>query len=143
MSARVKRNWWIPAPIALIGLGAYEMLTHLAGDGYESPWSHTASGWAPSPLERAGTVVLLGFFFVALPVWALAVRRAHPGAALAMLLPWVIVSLPPLMWSDAGGMLILPALGIVTVVGAIVNLVQRSMETRPGPSSPGTQRASS
>ena len=131
MNTWVERNWWIPAPIALIAVGAYTMLTHLVGDGYESPWSHTASGWAPSPLERVGTVVLLGFFFVALPVWALAVRRTHPGAALAMLLPWVLMTLPPLMWSDAGGMLILPALGIVTVVGAIVNLVQRSMETSP------------
>ena len=143
MSARLKRNWWIPAPIALIGLGAYTMLTHLVGDGYESPWSHTASGWAPSLLERVGTVVLLGFLFVALPVCALAVRRAHPGAALAMLLPWVLMSLPPLMWSDAGGMLILPALGIVTGVGAIVNLVQRSMETGPESPTPETQRAAS
>ena len=82
-----------------------------------------------------------GFFFVALPVWALAVRRAHPGAALAMLLPWVLMSLPPLMWSDAGGMLILPALGIVTVVGAIVNLVQRSMETGPPPPAPEVTRS--
>lgn len=87
--------------------------------------------------------MLLGFVFVALPVWALAVRRAHPGVALAMLLPWVLMSLPPLMWSDAGGMLILPALGIVTFVGAIVNLVQRSMETGPQPSPPGAQRAGS
>ena len=143
MSARFTRNWWIPAPVVLIGLGAYTTLTHLVGDGYESPWSHTAWGWDPSPLERVGTVVLLGFVFVALPVWALAVRRAHPGAALATLLPWVLMSLPPLMWSDAGGMLILPALGIVTFVGAIVNLVQRSMETGPQPFPPGAQRAGS
>jgi uncharacterized membrane protein YhaH (DUF805 family) len=143
MSARVKRNWWIPAPIALIGLGVYTMLTHIVGDGYESPWSHTASGWAPSTLERVGTVALLGFFFVALPVWALAVRRAHPGATLAALLPWVLMSLPPLMWSDAGGMLILPALGIVTLVGATANLVQRYMETGPEPPTPETQRAGS
>jgi hypothetical protein len=142
MSERIKRNWWIPAPIALIGLGAYTTLTHIVGDGYESPWSHTASGWNPSPPERVGAVILLGLFFVALPIGALAVRRTHPGATLAMLLPWVLMSLPPLMWSDASGMLILPALGIVTLVGAIVNLVQRSVEARPDLSSPGAQRAS-
>jgi len=43
MSERIKRNWWIPAPIALIGLGAYTMLTHIVGDGYESPWSQGRS----------------------------------------------------------------------------------------------------
>ena len=101
------------------------------GDGTRRRWSAS---------ERSSCS---GFVFVALPVWALAVRRAHPGVALAMLLPWVLMSLPPLMWSDAGGMLILPALGIVTFVGAIVNLVQRSMETRPEPSPPGAQRAGS
>ena len=141
MSERIKRNWWIPAPIALIGLGAYTMLTHIVGDGYESPWSHTALGWNPSPPERVGAVILLGFFFVALPIWALAVRRVHPGSTLALLLPWVLMSLPPLMWSDAGGMLILPALGIVALVGAIVNLAQRSVETGSDLSSPETQRA--
>jgi hypothetical protein len=141
MSELVKRNWWIPAPIALIGLGAYTTLTHIVGDGYESPWSHTASGWDPSLPERVGAVILLGFFFVALPIWALAVRRGHPGWTVAMLLPWVLMSLPPLMWSDAGGMLILPALGIVTLVGAIVNLVQRSAEVGSDMSRPETQRA--
>ena len=118
------RNWWIPAPIALIGLGAFTKLTHLIGDGFESPWSYASGGWDPSFAERIGTVLLQGVFLVALPTWALLARRAHPIRTVAMLLPWVLMSLPPLTWSDAGGMLILPALGIVTLAGAIGNLAQ-------------------
>jgi hypothetical protein len=53
-----------------------------------------------------------------------------------LLLPWVLMSLPPLMWSDAGGMLLLPALGIVTLVGTLVNLAQGSVRGRPGPMGP-------
>lgn len=140
MGAWFIRNWWIPAPIALIGLGTLTMLTHLIGDGFESPWSHTLGGWDPPVAERVGTVLLQGVFLVALPIWALLERRTHPGRTVAMLLPWVLMSMPPLMWSDAGGMLILPALGIVTLVGAIANLAQRSMGTRRDPPSNQTQR---
>jgi hypothetical protein len=137
---RVARNWWIPAPIALIGLGAFTTLTHIVGDGFESPWSHTASGWNPSLPARVGTVLVLGVSFVALPIWALLARRAHPVRTVGMLLPWVLMSLPPLMWNDAGGMLILPALGIATLVGSIVNLAQRSTATRrPLRSQPATR----
>lgn len=143
MNERVKRNWWIPAPIALIGFGAYTTLTHIVGDGFESPWSHTTSGWNPSLLARVGAVALLGFFFVLLPAWALTVRRGHPGWSIVMLLPWILYSMVPLMWSDAGGMLIFPALGIVTLVGVIMNLAQRSVEGGPALSSTDAQRARS
>ena len=139
MIRRVARDRWIPAPIALIGLGAFTMLTHLVGDGFESPWSHTPGGWDPSFAARIGTVLLQGVFLVVLPIWALRARRAHPGRTVVMLLPWVLMSMPPLMWSDAGGMLILPALGIVTLVGAIGNLVQRSADARRDPSRPQPQ----
>ena len=131
MSERVRRNWWIPAPIMLIGLGILVVLTHVVGDGFESAWSRTTSGWNPSPLQRVGSVALLGLFFVVLPVWALVVRRQHPGLTLVMLLPVSLVSLVPLMWGDAGWWTLVSLLGVVTIGGAIVNLARRSLEERP------------
>ena len=140
MNERLKNDWWIPAPIALLSLGALFVLTHIVGDGYESPWSHTASGWNPSLPARIGAVALLAFFFVVLPIWALAVRRGHPGWTPVMLSPLVLVSVMTpwaLTWPDDGPTLVLPiALGIVTLVGAIVNLALRSLEEGPALSSP-------
>jgi hypothetical protein len=134
MSDLVKRDWWVPAPIVLIVFGIYQVLTHILGDGYESPWERTPGGWDPSLLERVGPVSLIGFFFVVLPLWAIALRRRHPGWTLVMLVPWILYSMIPLMWSDAGSMLVFPALGLVTAVGAIVNLARASVEARPDPS---------
>lgn len=125
MLERVKRDWWIPAPILLIGYGLYAMLTHIAGDGSESPWSYTEAGWDPSLLERAGSVALLGGLLVVLPAWALWVRRSHPSATFALLLPYGLMSLVPLMWGDPGSMLVFPALGVVILVGALANLAQQ------------------
>ena len=42
--------------------------------------------------------------------------------------------------SDASGMLILPALGIVTLAGSFGNLAQRSVEVRRDPPGPQPQR---
>ncbi len=134
MNDRIKWNWWIPAPIVLICLGALMVLTHIVGDGVESPWSRTAAGWNPSLFDRVGAVAALGFFFLVLPIWALTVRRGHPGWTVVMLVPCFLISLTPAGWSDAGWILILPVLGIVTLVGAVVNLAQRSLEEGTSPS---------
>jgi hypothetical protein len=131
MNERIERNWWLPAPIALIAYGTYAMLIHLVGDGFESPWDRTAAGWDPSLASRTGAALLIGGLFIAEPIVALVVRRPHPGWTLALLLPWVVISLTPLMWSDAGWMLFLPILGIATLVGAVMNLAQRSVEEGP------------
>ena len=141
MNDRVKQDWWIPAPIALICIGALVVLAHIVGDGFESVWSRTTSGWNPSPLERVGAVALLGFFFVVLPICALAMRRRHAVWTVMMLLPFVLFSLVPLAWGDAGWLRLISALGIVTLVGANVNLAQRSVEEGPALSSAQAQRA--
>src|SRR5262245_38123894 len=121
MLERVRRDWWIPAPLLLIGYGIYVTLTHLVGDGSEPPGSRPAWGWDPSFAERVGSVVLLSVLFVALPTYALAVRRDHPGATIALLTPYGLMSLVPLTWGDAGSM-VFPVLGILTFVGALANL---------------------
>jgi hypothetical protein len=128
MNGRVKRNWWIPAPIVLLGLGAFFAFTHVVGDGSESFWVRTASGWDPSTPERIGAVTLLSLFFVVLPAWGLAVRRRHPGWTLVMLLPLGLVSLMPLIWGDAGWWTLLSVLGIVMLVGAFLNIAERAVE---------------
>ena len=140
MKERVKRNWWIPAPIVLIGLSALAVLTHIVGDGFESEWSRTASGWNPSTPERVAAVTLLFALFVLLPVLALAVRRRHPGLTVVMLLPLGLYSLVPLMWGEITVFQLASVLGIVTLVGAVMNLAERYVEERPDLSSPNAQR---
>ena len=71
MSDVVKRNWWVPAPILLIGCG---ILVGLMSHG-----RRIDNGWDPSPLDIAAGVALAGVVFVVLPIVALMVRRSHPG----------------------------------------------------------------
>jgi uncharacterized membrane protein YhaH (DUF805 family) len=125
MNERVKRNWWVPAPIVLSGLSVLFQLTHV-GNG---------SGSDPSSPEWVRAIVIVGSLFVVLPIWALVIRNRHPGWTVVMLLPIGLFSLGPLVWGEVTGFLVLPALGIVTLVGAIVNLSQRSLEEGPEPSS--------
>jgi hypothetical protein len=73
-------------------------------------------------------VALLGFLFVVLPVWALAIRRRHPGLTVLMLLPLGLYSLVPLMWGEVTWFQLASVLGIVTLVGAVMNLAERSIE---------------
>jgi CDP-diglyceride synthetase len=142
MNDRIKRDWWIPAPIVLLGLSALAVLTHIVGDGFESAWSRSASGWNPSPFERVAVVALLGFLFVVLPVWALAIRRRHPGLTVLMLLPLGLYSLVPLMWGEVTWFQLASVLGIVTLVGAVMNLAERSIEEGSDLPPSQTQRAS-
>ena len=139
MNDRIKRNWWIPAPIMLIGFGALAVLIHIVGDGFESWWSRTPSGWNPSQLQRGGAIALTAFLFVVLPIWALVLRSGRPGWTVVMLLPIGLFTLGPLAWGEFTGFLLLSALGIVTLVGAFVNLAQRSLEEGPELSSPEAQ----
>lgn len=120
-------DWWLPAPLAMAVGGVLMVVTHIVGDGSESWWSHTAVGWNPSAPERAGTVLALAFLFLALPIWALAARRTHPGWTLVMLLPWVAMCLVPLGYGDPGGLLVIPVVGIVALAGAVVNLARHSV----------------
>jgi uncharacterized membrane protein YhaH (DUF805 family) len=127
MSDLVKRNWWIPAAMAMIAFGSSVVLIHIVGDGFESEWERTATGWDPSVVERAGTVGMLALLFVALPIWALVVRRAHPAWTLVMLAPSILFYMVPLMWGDAGAYLGLPLISILALVSAVVNLAQASV----------------
>ena len=124
MNERVKRNWWVPAPIVLGVLSVLLQLTHIAN----------GSGSEPSSSEWIGAIAIVGSLFVVLPIWALVIRNRHPGWTVVMLLPIVLFGLAPLGWGLTG-YLVLPALGIVTLAGSIVNLAQRSLETGPEPSS--------
>lgn len=132
MNERVKENWWIPAPVPLIGLGLFTALIMVVGDGYESPWSRTEAGWNPSSLERFAAVAVFSFVFVVMPVWALVVRRRHPGWTVAMLAPWIFVSMAPLGWSSDRWIYVIPALGLATLVGAFLNMARRSVVEDPG-----------
>ena len=128
VNVKIKRDWWLPAPLVMVAGGVLMVLTHIVGDGFESFWSQTGAGWNPSLMQRAGAVLALGCFFLVLPVLAVAVRRTHPGLALAMLLPWVVMCLVPLGYSDSGGLLVIPVIGVVALVGAVVNLAQHSVQ---------------
>ncbi len=134
MSDVVKRNWWIPGPILMIGCGiAVGLMSHAA---------RIDKGWDPSPLDIAGGVALAGLVFVVLPIVALLVRRSHPGWTFWMLAPGAIVVLSPLLWlgdavRDFGGLIIaFVAVGILTLVGALTNLAQASVAEPAQPSSP-------
>ena len=129
MNERVRRNWWIPAPIVLGGLCTLFQLTH-AWDG---------SGSHRSLPQWVGAIAVVGSLFVVLPIWALVIRRRHPGWTVVMLLPIGLFSLVPLAWGEVTWFLILPAFGTVTLLGAITNLAQRSLEERPEPASPEAQ----
>lgn len=131
MSKILRRNWWIPAPIVLIVFGAYAQLIHVVGDGFESAWERTHAGWDPSLLERTASVAAIGILLVALPAWGLIIRRRHAGWTLIMLAPLVLLSLPILMWSDPGALIVFPILGMITLVGAVANLAQASLRDDP------------
>jgi len=137
MKERMRRDWWVPAPVVMVAIGVLVVVTHFVGDGTESWWSRTDDGWNPTSPQRAGAVLALALFFVVLPVWALAVRRSHPARTLVMLLPWVLLSLTPLVWGAWGGILLIPVLGIATLVGAIANVahhaVRQDLSARPAP----------
>ena len=129
MSERAKRNWWIPGAIALIGAGiAFGFLSHA---------SRVDEGRDTSLLEVAAA----GLVIVVLPILGLLVRRSHPGWTFWLLLPAILVSLSPLLWlgdavrDNGAAMLLIPAAGIVTLVGALTNLAQASV-ARPQRSSP-------
>jgi len=53
-----------------------------------------------------------------------------------MLTPWVLMSLVPLMWGEVGWELVIPLLGIVTLIGAVVNLAQWSVQSPLATSDP-------
>ena len=130
MNDRIKRDWWIPALIVLSGLSVFFQLTYRAGDEHGS-----------DPSRGIGAIAVIACLFVVLPIWAIAVRRRHPGWTVVLLLPIGILSLGPLAWGEVTRALFLSALGIVTLAGAIVNLAQRSLEEVPESSSPEAQRA--
>ena len=131
MSERVKRNWWIPGAIALIGA---DIVFGLLSIGYRID-----EGWDASLLESesAATVGTAMLMLVVLPVVALLVRSSHPGWTFWMLVPAIVVSLSPLLWLGAamrdGGtfIILIPAAGIVTLVGALTNLARASVSREP------------
>jgi hypothetical protein len=131
MNERVRQDWWIPGPIAMVALGAFVTLTLIVGDGFESPWERTEAGWDPSALKRAGWVAMIGLLFVAFPAVALALRRRHPGWTVVLLTPWVFVSMPLLGWDSIGWHTLIPVIGIATLIGAFVNLARSSVEGGP------------
>jgi hypothetical protein len=129
MSERVKRNWWVPGAIALIGAGiVFGFLSHA---------SRVDEGRETSLLEIAAA----GLVIVVLPILGLLVRRSHPGWTVWLLVPAILLSLSPLLWlgdavRDVGALILLiPAAGIVTLVGALTNLAQASV-ARPPRSTP-------
>lgn len=124
MSDRMKKNWWIPGAIALIGAGVvFGALSHTR---------RVDSGWDPSVLETVGMAATAGLLLVVLPIVALLVRRSHPGWTVGMLVPAIAVSLSPLLWlgdavRDVGASIVLiPAAGIVTLIGALTDLAHAS-----------------
>jgi predicted membrane metal-binding protein len=64
--------------------------------------------------------------FVGMPLVAMAVRRRHPGWTLVLLLPSILVYISPLMWGEASWWLLLPLIGIATLIGAVANLARQS-----------------
>jgi uncharacterized membrane protein YhaH (DUF805 family) len=129
MNDRIRRDWWIPAPIVLGILSAFFQLTHLVGGRA-----------GPDQVPGVGAIAIVGSLFVVLPIWALVVRRRHPGWTFVMLLPLVLFSLAPLMWGEITVFQLGSLLGIVTVVGAVMNLAQHFVEEGPDLSPPQAQR---
>jgi uncharacterized membrane protein YhaH (DUF805 family) len=132
MSERMKRNWWIPGAVALIGAGiVFAFMSHA---------NRIDQGWDPSALGSAVAVATSGVLFVVLPTAALSVRRAHPGWSFVMLLPAILVTLSPLLWigdavRDFGALIVLiPAAGIVTLVGVLTDLARASVAEGAEPS---------
>jgi hypothetical protein len=132
MTERLKRNWWIPGAIALIGAGiVFGFLSHA---------SRVDEGRDPSLIADVVTFTVAGLVIVVLPIVGLLVRSSHPGWTFWLLVPAIVVSLSPLLWvGDAvrefgGPMLLIPAAGIVTLVGALTNLAQASLAAGAQPS---------
>jgi len=132
MSERLKRNWWIPGAIALIGACIVF--------GVLSRASHVDQGRSPSLIADALTFAFAGLVIVVLPVIGLLVRRSHPGWTFWLLAPAILLSLSPLLWlGDAvrelgAFLLLIPAAGIVTLIGTLTNLAHASVAEGAQPS---------
>lgn len=129
MSERMKRNWWIPGAIALIGAGIVF--------GYLSNASRVDEGRDASLLEFGA----VGLVIVVLPILALLLRRSHPGWTFWLLVPAIALSLSPLLWlgdavrENGVAVLLIPAAGIVTLIGALTNVAYASVAGGAEPSS--------
>lgn len=127
MKQRIKSDWWLPAPLIIVAFGVVGVAAHATAGGFESWWSDT-SIWNPSPLARAGSVVLVATMFIGLPSLAVAARRSHPGWTLVLLLPAILVCVSPLLWGEASWWQLISIVGIVALVGAGTNLAQHSVQ---------------
>ena len=134
---RIKSDWWLPAPLAIVAFGVVGVAAHVTAGGFTSWWSDTDPGWNPSPLGRAGSVLLVAAVFVGMPSVAIAIRREHPGWTVALLVPSILICMSPMAWGEASWWQLLSLVGIVSLVGAVVNLahhsVRRDLEVRTAP----------
>jgi hypothetical protein len=121
MSQRFKRNWWVPAPIALGIWMIVVALAHVLGDGTGSPFLQTPAGWDLGPIGRAATVTALAAMAAACLV-AVAVRDRRPGLTVALPVPAALLNLTPLMWNEITLWHLLPVLSIVTLAGTLYNM---------------------
>jgi hypothetical protein len=125
MSERMKRNWWIPGAIALMGAGIV-----FASMSYAT---RTDEAWDTSLLDSVVAIAWSAVLFIVLPILALSLRRSHPGWSFVMFLPAVVICLSPLLWigdavREAGALIVLiPAAGIVTLVGGLTDLARASV----------------
>ena len=135
MTERFRRDGWLLAPWAIVAFGVVAVAAHATAGGFESWWSDTRS-WDPSPLARVGSVALVATLFIAMPLVAMAVRRSHPGWTLMLLLPSIAVCISPLLWLETSWWLLVSAVGIATLVGALVNLARHSVQVELGTPTP-------
>ncbi len=127
MMERIRQDRWLLAPLAIVAFGVVAVAAHITAGGFESWWSTTDPGWHPSPLARAGSVLLVGTLFVGMPIVAMTLRRSHPGWTLALLLPSILFCLLPVVWAEASWWLLLSLVGIAALIGAVANLAEHSV----------------
>lgn len=127
MTERIKRDGWLVAPFAIVAFGLVAVAAHITAGGFQSWWADAEPAWDPSPLARAGSVLLVATLFVGLPLAAMALRRSRPGWTLVLLMPAILFTLTPLAWGEATWWLLVTLVGVVALIGAVANLAQHSV----------------
>ena len=123
MSERLRRDWWIPAPLLLAAGAGWTAIIVLIGGRAVGD----SARWNPNLWVRLAEVGFYAALATAL-LAAVALRNRRPGMSVGLILVPAMLSL----LIGSYGYLLVGALGLVTILGASLNKMRSSLE-HPAP----------